>query len=103
MAKKLVPASPPYDPLKFWVPQATIMVFTEGEYSDYGYIGPFKVLKGFDRRLVVEEFRDQWSGDSRSIRPSDFYSWLAKAGYIEDIDNSMSWHLGEYGGFSPEF
>ena len=76
-----------------------LLMLTEGEYSDKGWSGPFKVLRPFQRRGVYETFMAQWKpADDWQERadPSDFIAWLATQGFIEDAP-SKSWYLGSYG------
>ncbi len=82
----------------------TILVLEHGEYSDYGFDGPFKVLKDFDQAEIAEVFREQWKpayeGDTY-ISERDFIAWLSKEFYIKDIAGCHHWHIGSYG-FQPE-
>lgn len=84
---------------------ATLVIET-GEYSDYSLDGPFKVLKAFDQAEIAETFERDWqpSSDSLYDRPDgrEFVSWLTRHGYIEDVPNVISWHVGSYGRFEPE-
>lgn len=85
-----------------------LLIIETGEYSDRSWHGPFRVLKDFDQAEVSETFRQEWSPDECSWRdredgPSehDIMPWLARNGYIDDVDNVRVWHVGSYG-FSPE-
>lgn len=83
----------------------TVLVTTSGEYSDYRYNGPFRVLRDFDQAEVAETFRDEWRSTPRDEwdRPSehDFVAWACANGFIEDLDNTWEWYLGSYG-FEPD-
>jgi hypothetical protein len=83
----------------------TILVITHGEYSDYGYSGPFHVLKDFDQAEIAEEFRNAWKALPHDkwdrASESDFMNWANREGYIEDVANGWSWHVGGYG-FEPD-
>lgn len=83
----------------------TVLVFDHGEYSDYSFSGPFRVLKDFDQADVAEKFRDDWRSQPReewNDTPSetDFIAWMNKNGYVEDMP-SHQWHIGAYG-FNPQ-
>lgn len=100
-----------------------VVVFEQGEYSDFSYYGPFRVLKDFSIGRASEE----WCGQRPPVdlyeidlqdfdqensipksedgeRPfffitdlSSFVSWLNNTGYIEDLDNVETVDLGSYG------
>lgn len=76
-----------------------ILILSHGEYSDYGFDGPFKVIREFDQAELSEEFLKDWrqSGEPEWGRPGEFkfIAWLSKAGYIEDLA-SHNWHIGSY-------
>lgn len=80
----------------------TVLVFDHGEYSDYSFTGPFRVLKDFDQAEVSEQFREQWKAPNEwrnNPDESEFISWMNLTGYVEDLP-SHQWHIGSYG-FSP--
>lgn len=89
----------------------SILTLETGEYSDFTYHGPFKVLKDINQRQVVELFRAQWKptldpGEELGAwdnhpDPYEFMWWLTKEGYIEDIASHHSWHIGSYGRLEP--
>ncbi|GHA15490.1 hypothetical protein GCM10007989_07830 [Devosia pacifica] len=80
----------------------TTLVITVGCYSDYRDHGPFKVLRDFDQHEVAKEYTDNWAKehpDSKDWDGPDLYGfmgWLAKNDYIEDIEGTQVWHLGDY-------
>lgn len=81
-----------------------VLVIETGEYSDYSFTGPFRVLKAFDQAEIVEAYaaetpKQEWS-DKPDLEP--FIPWLVKHGYIEDVPGVVSWHVGGYGRFEPE-
>ncbi len=88
------------------IKKGTVLILTHGEYSDYSYTGPFRVLKSFDQAEIAETFRDAWRAkphDEWDTRPSEheFIGWLHQEAYIEDMPKSWDWHIGSYG-FEPD-
>lgn len=94
----------------------SLLILSTGEYSDYNYHGPFKVLKGFSRAAAAEAFVIAWPQyrtDVNTARgwqqfdeddgpdPSAFMDWLIKEGWIEALD-CPEWHVGSYSRFSPK-
>lgn len=81
----------------------TLLVIELGEYSDYTYDGPVRVVRDFVKADVVEAYRaappaNDWSGPAE---PGEFLAWLIKEGYVEALDDVHSWHVGSYGDFQP--
>lgn len=81
----------------------TLLVIGTGEYSDSSWHGPVRVLKDFAKHEVADLFRaapptSDWND---AANPSDFLPWLVKEGYVEDISDCTSWHVGSYGSFEP--
>lgn len=82
-----------------------ILMIEAGQYSDFYYMGPFRVVKAMKRADVSARFVAEFTPDPtrplhRRPNPSDFTAWLAREGYIEDIP-SAAWHAGDYGDFDP--
>lgn len=75
----------------------TLLVLEHGAYSDFTYVGPFRVVRTFDQMAV----RDRYAHERKSLSPSGFIAWLATEGYIEDIPGSVTWDLGGYE-FDPD-
>jgi hypothetical protein len=78
----------------------TTLILEHGEYSDYTFAGPFRVLKDFDQAEVCAEFRAQWKPDPQedwrdSPSEYEFIGWISKAGYVEDVP-AHKWHIGSY-------
>lgn len=70
-----------------------LLVIEEGEYSDFGYYGPFNVLKPFSKMASIDEWKQQrqgWDG------ATEFAAWLNKLGYIEDIKELQVWALDSW-------
>lgn len=84
------------------IKEGTILVLEHGEYSDYTFDGPFRVLKEFDQAIISAEFRAQFVPPYQGARPdeSDFIGWLARNGYVENLA-AHRWHIGCYE-FEPE-
>lgn len=84
----------------------TTLVFETGEYSDYSFTGPFRVLREFDQAEICETFKDAWREQEYDEwdKPDgpDLIAWMAKEGYVEDIPNVVSWHVGSYGELDAE-
>ena len=72
--------------------QGQILTLEQGEYSDFQYAGPFRVLRDLDVQSVVDRFQ---STVGRNEKVNAFIAWLATEGYIEDVD-ARRWHLGYY-------
>ena len=77
----------------------TIIVFDHGEYSDYSFTGPLRVIKDFDQVEVSELFREQWMPTNKFERYpscSEFIAWMTKELYVESIDGVHNWFIGSY-------
>jgi hypothetical protein len=77
-----------------------LVMFTTGEYSDFGHCGVFVVLKDMSHdefKSIAKKLKDDFQGDYWE-GPSEYemMSELTKNGYLLDID-MKSIHLGEYG------
>jgi hypothetical protein len=72
--------------------QGQILTLEQGEYSDFQYAGPFRVLRDLDIQSVVDRFQ---STVGRDKYPNAFIAWLATEGYIEDVGGSR-WDLGSF-------
>lgn len=77
------------------------LVLENGEYNNYSFTGPFRVMRDFDQAQIVETFKAQWepTNDWEDEEPDadDFQGWLSREGYIEGIEGLVSWHTGTYG------
>lgn len=83
----------------------TTLTIMWGSYSDRVQEGPFRVLKDFDQYATSAAYIKAWKdGETeRSFwdvddppRPDGFTAWLAKNGYIEDMENQEQWFVGHY-------
>ena len=78
-----------------------LVVFSEGEYSDYGYMGAFVVLQDVPEAAmleVVEEVNAAADADDDFYynRSSLFIAALIRRGYLASI-NLREIHIGTYG------
>lgn len=83
------------------------LIFTTGAYSDYGYHGPFMVLRDFNTPSEYDTFLAEWKAERASDpdetwtwmepSPTDFIAWLAKTCVIEDVEIFSHEHIGNYG------
>ncbi len=74
------------------------VLIATGEYSDYS-LTAFRILKPFTfkeayRELLKQFIPDDWKEDPTT---EDFIAFLNKAGYIEDADELIEFHIGSYG------
>lgn len=75
----------------------TILTLEHGEYSDWSYEGPFRVVHDFDQQMAADAFK----AANKSTWSWDFAEWLSREGYVEDVPDGFRWYLGSYG-FNPE-
>lgn len=80
-----------------------LLILSHGEYSDYSYSGPFRVLKDFDPKEQADECREYWRQLPESERcwqegpdSSNYIAFLHARGFIEDVDCTEI-HVGSYG------
>lgn len=90
--------------LKF--PKGSIIVFTEGCYSDYGMCGYLVSMADLDLIELAAQFRKEFVADKETpwrdvAEPSDFPSWLVSQGLAMPVDYSIV-HMGSYGDWSSE-
>lgn len=93
----------------FQLKAGMLLVLETGEYSDSRWHGPFVVKRDFTRAEAAERFRKHWQPTAAQLEwdddpkpsPEDFMGWLNLAGYIEDVPEAHSWHVGSYGDFEP--
>ena len=88
------------------IKRGTILTLESGEYSDSAWHGPFNVLREFDQENVRDLFLGQWANQHPELAWNraeilEFIAWLHRNGYIEDVPQAQSWHLGGYE-FDPE-
>lgn len=79
----------------------TVLMLSNGAYSDYGVEGPYRVLKTFDQVKVCESFKAEWEAKNNpklhswsAPSTNQFIAWLHSNGYIEDIA-AHQWYLGD--------
>ena len=85
--------------------KGTLLVIETGEYTDRSWSGPVRLLKTASRRDLAEAYKAQWTKKDDDWEdcpdPSGFLAWLTSAGWVEDVENVESWHVGSYGSFDP--
>ena len=74
----------------------TIVNFSEGCYSDYGYIGTFVALQDITKEDYEKAAKPEVEKDSYESCSSAVVANLVLAGKLADV-NSVVVHLGEYG------
>jgi hypothetical protein len=76
-----------------------LLLISTGEYSDYSFSGPFRVMKQirFNRNLL-DELRKDWVPDfeGQKFSPHQICGSLNALGYIED-EPAFELHVGSYG------
>lgn len=77
-----------------------LLIMEFGEYSDFMYAGPFKVIKDFDLEVVKALQPKDEDGNYDYLSITDVAAKLAKEGYIEDVPSRVI-DLGSYGELSP--
>jgi hypothetical protein len=81
-----------------------LVAFEEGEYSDYGVIGFFRVLKDFSLKEEIEKYLKQFPEEAEDYcaELSKLVGWLSAEGFIEDVAYQSIW-LGAYGTIKKDF
>lgn len=90
-------------------PRGTCLVFTTGEYSDFGLRGILVTIQDCDlpklaQIYAVKERRKAIKAKTAwfNLEITDFPSWLVSEGYAMPAD-AQTVHLGSYGRFENEF
>lgn len=74
-----------------------LLVFSEGIYSDYGYMGSFVALESVSQQQMLEIEQEVKVGlDTTYDGTQQFVAALIKRGWILSIPHREI-HLGEYG------
>ncbi|TKD50181.1 hypothetical protein [Sphingomonas baiyangensis] len=75
-----------------------IVLFSEGEYSDYGYCGHVVTLQECDFAALAEDYKKAFKAkdDWDRAEPSSFVAWLCARQYCAEI-NVNEVYLGAYG------
>ena len=86
--------------------KGSIIVFTEGCYSDFGICGYLVSVVDLDLIKLAAQFRKEFVADKetpwRDVAESrDFPSWLVAQGLAMPVDYSQV-HVGDYGDWSGE-
>ena len=85
------------------IPVGTVVVFSTGEYSDYGYCGMVRVLKPLhadlweNMRTAANVLPDYAQGDEQYRRFDEgaAIAWLVAQGYVEEMEYTEL-HMGDY-------
>jgi hypothetical protein len=87
----------------------TLMCFSEGEYSDYGYTGHYLVVQDLtvdtanqiaaEMNAAKEAAEDRGDYGLSDIR-EQFQARLIREGYLLSIPVT-EWHIGSYGRLTP--
>ena len=79
-----------------------LLIFTEGEYSDFHIAAVCTAVKDFDvgdvRNLYLLAYPDQKK--EYEFSEYQFIAWLVSAGYVKDT-SCTEFHVGSYGEFKP--
>jgi hypothetical protein len=79
------------DILKY--PRGTIVLFEEGEYSDFGYCGQVVTLQELDLQAEVAAWNERYPEHSWDRGPSDFVSDLIARQIVAPLD-CQTVHIG---------
>jgi hypothetical protein len=76
----------------------TILLLSEGEYSDFGYCGQLVTLKTCHLADLIDAYRAARTLENPDIHqgPSDFVAWLITTEHAAPLQYSEA-HLGDYG------
>lgn len=79
-------------------PAGKIIIFSEGEYSDYGLTGRVVTLCQLDIPAEIAAFKAQFKPTNRYDRPEpdNFVAWLCANQKCAEIEATELW-LGSYG------
>jgi hypothetical protein len=86
----------------------TILNLTQGQYSDYTFDGPFRVLKDFVKQDAYDAFLTamaiKYPDDDgyRAKSMSDFVAFLSTSGFVTPVEGAESWYLGGYALFDRD-
>lgn len=81
----------------------TLVLLSEGEYSDY-LVGPlFRCLKDLHLESLAESFYahapvDKFDEHRKDVGASSFALWIVSSGWVEEIEYQEV-HVGSYGDF----
>lgn len=80
-----------------------IIVFTTGEYSDFGMCGYLVATEDLDLPALAQKFVGDYQSKHEwdKADPGDFPSWLVAAGKAMPVNYSTV-HVGSYSDFSPD-
>lgn len=76
--------------------RGTIIIFEEGEYSDFGYCGQVVVLRKLDLRAEVAAWKASVKEDDWDKGPDMFVADLIARQIVAPLD-CQTVHIGSYG------
>jgi hypothetical protein len=81
-----------------------IILFSEGNYSDYGYCGRVIFTMNCNLNLLVRIYRSETNKENKtySDQVAKFPSWLVAKGFCVPLESREIW-LGEYDEFFQDF
>ncbi len=82
--------------------KGTLLIAEFGEYSDFYYESPLRMLKTYTKAQLIADYKAQWYPSSSyddKPPPREFTDWLVKSGRAEIVENVHSWHIASYGEF----
>ena len=85
-------------------PKGTILLFEEGEYSNFGYCGQTVTLRELNLRAEIKAWRENlgkdedgdWIADNYGHGPSKFVADLIARQIVAPLD-CQTVHIGSYG------
>ena len=84
--------------------KGTLLIIETGEYSDYRFGGPVRMLKDITKFELVDAYKREWKPEFKweaAPGPDGFLPWLISAGWAESVSDVHSWHIGCYVEFLP--
>lgn len=80
-------------------PAGSIVLLTEGEYSDYSFIGDFVARKECDLHALATAFKAQYKPEHEwdGPNPDKFAAWLVVEGWMYP-GAAQEVHIGGYSG-----
>ena len=83
----------------------TLLIIETGQYSDRTWRGPVRMTRAAKKSELAAAYVAQWRPTDDGWRDEPdadgFLPWLVKEGYVEDVGDAHSWHVGSYGRFEP--
>ena len=87
------------------ITRGTTLILSKGSYSDYNIIGPYMVIKDFNKRETYHSYMKDWAMRETKTEEepnyTEFIAWLILHQYIDPDIKSYEWWLGDYGELDP--